>query len=89
MTNAQIIAQEMLLNSINPNTKVDTYAGWKRKGKNVKKGEKAVFITQIWKPTKRKPKEGEPEELSDEKTNMYLVKAAFFTESQVEDLKEA
>ena len=86
MTNAEIIMQEKILNNIDVDVTVNTFAGWKRNGKQVKRGEKAVFITQIWKPSKRKPKEDEDE--NEEHRGMYLVKAAFFTESQVEDIKE-
>lgn len=86
MTNAEIIDKEKILNHIDIDTRVDTFAGWKRNGKQVKRGEKAVFTTQIWKPSKRKPAEDEDE--NEEHRGMYLVKAAFFTERQVEDIKE-
>lgn len=90
MTNAQIITEAMILNNISDERTVDTFAGWKRHGKCVKKGEKAVFTTSIWKPSNRK--KNEEAENSDDENNsyrgMYLVKASFFTDLQVEDLKE-
>lgn len=78
LTNKEIILQEMLLNNINLDTKIDTYAGWNRKGYTINKGSKALFTTSIWKPCKSKNKE-------TEQTNnkMYLVKASYFSSDQV------
>ena len=53
MTNMEIIMGEMILNDINLDLDVDTFAGWKRRGFTVKKGEHAVFKTRIWKPRKK------------------------------------
>lgn len=80
MTNLEIISAECVTNGIKAS--VDTYAGWKRKGFQVRKGEKAVFKTKIWKPCKAKKSENTD---NDEKqSKMYLVKAAFFTDEQVD-----
>lgn len=86
MTNMDIITTAMVLNELNPmEVTVDTYAGWKRKGYCVKRGEKAVFSTKIWKPTKF------PTDVIDEATGeiiinskLILVPASFFTMTQVE-----
>lgn len=81
MTNAEILAKE--ITSRNITEEVDTYAGWKRKGYKVKKGSKATFKTKIWKPKKRTEKD---EKTGKETTKRYfiLVKAYYFTKSQVE-----
>ena len=91
MTNAEIIMGSMVLAELDPlTTVVNTFAGWKRRGYSVKKGEKAVFKTKIWKPVKYTKKEQESEidaNLSAEqadKKHLELVNAAFFTSEQVE-----
>ena len=61
---------------------VNTYAGWKRQGLQVKKGSKALFKTQIWKPCKVKIKTEECGEITTNK--LCLVNAAFFGLSQTE-----
>lgn len=96
MTNAQIIVEAMLLAELDPEeVVVDTFAGWKRKGYTVKKGEKAVFQTSIWKPSKKNHvKESEveenevPTEDTEKHTYLHLVKASFFTSDQVEKKEE-
>lgn len=91
MTNAEIIVSAMVLAELDPmEVEVDTFAGWKRKGYCVKKGQKAVFKTKIWKPCKFKNEEIElPEEAKDmepqfNKKKLILVNASFFTDEQVE-----
>lgn len=93
MTNAEIIVGAMLMAELDPmEVTVDTFAGWKRKGYSVKKGEKAVFKTKIWKPSKYSKKE--IEEAAEEKDvvipdtakKLILVTASFFTDEQVEKL---
>lgn len=83
MTNRQIIMTELALRGIME--EVDTYAGWQRRGMQVQRGKKALFVTQIWKPCKMKAKK-ETEE-SQPKQKLILVKAAFFGVSQVEPVK--
>ena len=91
MTNIDIIIGSMVLAGLDPKTEVvNTFAGWKRRGYSVKKGEKAVFKTKIWKPVKYAKKEQESEtdvnlsaEESDNK-HLVLVNSAFFTAEQVE-----
>lgn len=84
MTNIAIISNAKLLNGVTE--EVDTFAGWKRRGKQVKKGSKALFKTSIWKPRGKKKKEEQDE--SDGTDGMFLVTAAFFGMSQTEDAKE-
>lgn len=83
MTNTQIIATECALNGITEI--VDTYQGWSRNGKQVKKGSKALFQTKIWKPRKNS-KAKVTEEMTEEelKSKFIMVKASFFGLSQVE-----
>lgn len=83
MTNAQIIETECILNGVTE--LVDTYQGWARAGKQVKKGSKALFQTRIWKPRKNS-KAKVTEEMTEEelKSKFIMVKASFFGLSQVE-----
>jgi len=76
MTNLEILEMEKMLNKVDE--EVDTYAGWKRRGYQVKKGSKALFQTKIWKPFYT-AEDGEEEEMK-----MVKVKASYFGESQVE-----
>lgn len=85
MTNIAIISNAKLLNGVAE--EVDTFAGWKRRGKQVKKGSKALFKTSIWKPRGKQKKDEEQNE-GDGTDGMFLVTAAFFGMSQTEDAKE-
>lgn len=88
MTNAQIICTEMLKHGLDiEKMRVDTYIGWRRKGYIIKRGEKAVFTTYIWKPCHKKHAENteESQALNENSYDyMMLVKAAFFTNEQVQ-----
>ena len=77
MTNLEILEMEKMLNKVDE--EVDTYAGWKRRGYQVKKGSKALFQTRIWKPVFYKAEDGEEENMK-----MVKVKASYFGKSQVE-----
>ena len=90
MTNKQIIEIECGLNGITEN--VNTYAGWQRLGFQVKKGSKALFTTEIWKPCKKKKAESDNNtdneiEIKPTRQKIIMVKAAFFGLSQVEKLQ--
>ena len=79
MTNEQIIEVAKAEHGITEET--HTYSMWKRLGYHVRKGEKAAFSCAVWKPGKCKvEKDGEEQE----KMRMFMRKAHFFTESQVE-----
>ena len=77
MTNLEILEMEKMLHNVDE--EVDTYAGWKRRGYQVKKGSKALFQTSIWKPVFYKAEDGEEENM-----RMFKVKAYYFGKSQVE-----
>ena len=69
---------------------IHTFNGWKKRGYNVKKGEKSNIKFPIWKHTiKAKAEEektGNP--LEDAPTeNMFMKVSAFFTFAQVEPIK--
>jgi antirestriction protein ArdC len=85
MTNAQIIANEMLLNGITE--EAHTFAHWKALGYCVRKGEHATFKARIWKYAKGKRAQ-EVEDMTGEVQpgRMFLKTAHFFTRSQVEPL---
>lgn len=83
MRNVEIVDMEKALHDIPMETVVCTLPEWNRRGKKVKSGEHAVFVTRIWKPRKQKKKDDDiDEEVSN--SRMIFVKAAFFTEAQVE-----
>lgn len=83
MTNAQIIETECILNGVTE--LVDTYQGWARAGKQIKKGSKALFQTRIWKPRKNSKAKVTEETTEEElKSKFIMVKASFFGLSQVE-----
>jgi hypothetical protein len=76
ITNAEIIATECSLRGIME--EVHTFQRWKAMGYMVKKGEKAVFKTTIWKAV---PKNDEEKEVK-----LFMKSAAFFKASQVQPL---
>lgn len=82
MTNLEIIAKEMERAKIE--IPCHTYIGWRERGYQVKRGEKAVITTMLWKPVKAKQIK-EDEEKQDK---MILVKAFLFSEAQVKERKE-
>lgn len=78
LTNNEIIMGECVLRGIVE--EVHTYAGWKARGKQVQKGQKALFEASIWK----KGKDKEDRETGEIKPGrMFLTKAFFFGASQV------
>jgi len=66
---------------------IHTYKGWKSRGYQVKKGEKAVAKFPIWTYSAKK-KSDEDEENSIGTGHMYMKTSAFFTDEQVEKIKE-
>ena len=84
MTNQEILLMESNLRGFEyDGENLHTYAEWKSRGKQVKKGEKAFLKCKLWKYTKSKDKEG------NELKKCYLVNASLFTDEQVEELKRA
>ena len=71
---------------------IHTYNAWKSLGYQVKKGEKAVAKFPIWKFSTKKQKNeetGETEEVADNLHGYCFMKvSAFFTDEQVEKIKE-
>lgn len=81
VTNNQIIAVECSLRGITE--EVHTYAKWKQLGRQVKKGNRAMFTARIWKHTTKKDKE-----TGEETQKMFMQNAAFFGYSQTEEIKK-
>jgi hypothetical protein len=80
MNNVEIVETEKVLRGIQEDC--HTFATWKAKGYSVKKGEKAVFSTSIWKRVTKKDKE------TSEETSQFILKHShFFSHSQVEKIK--
>lgn len=65
---------------------IHTFAAWKELGRSVKKGQKAKAAFTIWKHTSRTVKDQDGNE--EEKENMFMKKAFFFTIDQTEPIKE-
>ena len=78
MTNIEIIENLKILEGITED--LNTYQAWKYKGRKVKKGEKAITKTKLWKRIEKENKEGKKEK------KFYLVNSALFTLSQTEPL---
>ena len=88
-TNVEIIEAECLLNGIIE--EVHTYAKWKSLGFQVKRGEKAIIQTMLWKKVNKKAKEENTEEKGAEEKksrNFYKVKSNLFGRSQVEPINK-
>lgn len=77
MSNSEIIEMECALNGITE--EVHTFQRWKSMGFVVKKGEKAVFKTAIWKAVEKKQEE-------ESELKIFMKNAAFFKASQVQPL---
>lgn len=60
---------------------IHTYAKWKQMGYQVQKGQKAITQVVIWKHTTRENEDGEDE------SKMFMKKASFFKQSQVEKIE--
>ncbi len=77
MSNVEIIKKAKQANGVSE--QVDTYEGWKRNGKQVQKGQKALFRALIWKPVERKADKEKEEKIEPK---MIRVNAYFFGMSQ-------
>ena len=84
MTNLAIIEGAKRLNGVIE--EVDTFAGWKRRGKKIKAGSKALFKTSIWKPVGGRKKDSDADYEEEINPGLILVPASFFGISQVEDM---
>lgn len=72
---------------------IHTYQAWKKLGYQVKRGEKAVAKFPVWKYlTKKKKEEEVPDDADGEDKKRsgkcYMKMSAFFTDEQVEKIKE-
>lgn len=92
ITNKEIISLEMATRGIDE--EVHTFAMWKSLGYQVKKGEKALFQTMLWKMSKGKKQdniknadnENNENDNKDKKKqpHFFLAKSSMFGRSQVE-----
>lgn len=89
-TNKEIIMAEQLMRGIVE--EVHTFQKWKSLGYQVKRGEKALFQTNLWKMSKKKQKENNENETDnndkEKKNNNYffMAKSSLFGRSQVEPI---
>ena len=86
VTMEDLEGNEVEIQEIQP---IHTYNGWKKRGYQVKKGAKAVAKFAVWKPSTKKIKveeDGEDKEVTSGR--MFMKVSAFFTDEQVEPIKE-
>ena len=91
MTNSEIILGNMAMliadGVITEDNVIHTYAHWKSLGFQVKKGEHATAKFPIWKYTKKKDKDMSEEE-AQQKGYCFMKNSAWFTDTQVEPIKD-
>lgn len=91
MTNSEIIMGNMVMliadGVITEDNVIHTYAHWKSLGFQVKKGEHAIAKFPIWKYTKKKNKDMSEEE-AQQKGYCFMKNSAWFTDTQVEPIKD-
>lgn len=106
MTNEEIIYREAIAHNIMTREAADaalqsgleiplhTYAAWKSRGYQVRKGEKAAVKTSLWKRSKgkKKARDAEQDHQQDSAENpeasghFFLAAAFLFTAAQVEEI---
>ena len=83
MTNIEIIAMEKVNNGIHQDAELHTYGTWQNLGYQVKRGEKALISTKLWKMVDVKDKKtGKKQE------KMILCNASLFSYEQVKRIEE-
>lgn len=100
MTNLDIIIQEAINHNIFTEEQIEgylsegslplkTYLSWKNEGYQIKKGEKAVLSTKLWKlRPKKKTAEQEKQDEQEQEEQFILVPAHLFTREQVVKIGE-
>lgn len=84
MTNQEILEIETALIGFDWNGEnLYTYAEWKSRGYQVKRGSKAILTTSLWRPFSK-----EDEETGKTVTNLRMVKSSLFSDEQVEKIQE-
>lgn len=84
MTVVDLSGELVEIDEIQP---IHTYKGWKSRGYQVKKGEKAIAKFPIWTYSVKK-KSDEDEENVKGTGHMYMKVSAFFSDEQVEKIEE-
>lgn len=80
IVNAEGIEEEIEVMEAEP---IHTYAGWKERGYQVQKGEKAIAQFTIWKHITKKAKDDSEED----EQKMFMKKASWFKFSQVQKIE--
>ena len=81
MTNAATLQTVQMLEGVTE--ECHTYQRWRAMGRQVKRGEKALFYAPMWKPNTRKDKEtGE-----ETRSGFFSKNSAFFTLSQTDPIQ--
>jgi len=92
LKNHQIISLTLEAQGINfkyDGTNLNTYASWRAKGYQVKRGQKAFIQCELWTPCKSKIEVKKEDGTTDKKEGIkiYLKKASLFTPEQVKKIK--
>ena len=80
MTNAATIATSKMLEGISEDC--HTYQHWRALGRQVKRGEKALFMAPMWKPNVKRDERGE-----ETRKGFFAKSSAFFAFSQTEEVR--
>ena len=95
MTNLEIISNELIEKGIYTENELEekllktgylpiaTYQQWKKRGYQVKQGEKSIMTILIWKHKDKKLKNEDTDNEEIEPEKYVKVKAYFFNETQV------
>lgn len=84
MTNREIIAAYKILNGMDIETELNTYARWKALGFKVKHGAKSEHKISVWKQVKYMKENDKG--VKEECKRLILKDSAFFTRGQVEEM---
>lgn len=84
MTNQQRVIQAAMESGLDVNETFYTYQEWKKRGYQVKKGEKASLKVELWIPKKKKDKAEDNDQENKEETHRFFTRVtSLFTSEQV------
>ena len=81
-SNSEILEEVAMIIGVDPEM-INTFQGWKENGMQVQKGQKALFATKTWIPSKNKKTKRKEDDEENEKLNFWAKKTSLFTIDQV------
>lgn len=81
MTNRQIVEEFKMMAGIDADLELLSFLEWKKRGRSVKKGEKAIVTLELQKPYEKLLEDGKIEK------RFFSKKTALFLISQTEEIK--